>query len=58
MRVCEQLLESGLFVQGIRPPTVPDGSSRLRISLSALHTPDQINRLAEALAVCIQPVTP
>ncbi len=45
-----KLLENGLFVQPIRPPTVPEGTARLRITLSALHTSEDIARLAEALA--------
>lgn len=43
------LLEDGLFVQAIRPPTVPRGTARLRITLSAAHTPEQIEALAESL---------
>lgn len=38
MQFSEALLEEGLFAQGIRPPTVPDGTSRLRFTLMATHT--------------------
>jgi len=43
------LLERGMLVAAIRPPTVPRGTSRLRISLMCDHTAEQIDRLAEAL---------
>jgi 8-amino-7-oxononanoate synthase len=44
------LLERGFFVQPIRPPTVAEGTARLRITLSAEHTTDQVAALSEAVA--------
>jgi len=43
------LRERGLLVGAVRPPTVPLGSSRLRITASAAHTAEQIARLMGAL---------
>jgi 8-amino-7-oxononanoate synthase len=40
----------GFWVSAIRPPTVPDGKSRLRVTLSALHSPQDIDALLDALA--------
>ncbi len=45
----ERLLAEGILVPAIRPPTVPRGGSRLRISLTASHTLDQIQQLLDAL---------
>jgi glycine C-acetyltransferase len=49
MRACETLLEKGVFCQGIRPPTVPAGQCRLRLSVSALHTKEHLDRAIKAL---------
>ena len=49
MRCTERLLADGLFVQGIRPPTVPPGTARLRVGLSARHTSAQLEQLAASL---------
>ncbi len=50
MQASRRLLERGFFVAGIRPPTVPAGSSRLRITLSAAHRDTDVDALAAALA--------
>jgi 7-keto-8-aminopelargonate synthetase-like enzyme len=46
MELCERLLEHGVFAQGIRPPTVPEGSSRLRFTVMATHEPAELERAA------------
>ena len=50
MRLAAKLREVGYFIPGIRPPTVPEGESLLRISLCYHHTPAMIDRLLDALA--------
>jgi 8-amino-7-oxononanoate synthase len=47
-----RLQEQGLLVPAIRPPSVPQGTARLRISLTTGHTPETIERLVAALASC------
>lgn len=44
-----KLAERGLLVPAIRPPTVPVGTARLRVSLSAAHSEDEVRRLTGAL---------
>lgn len=50
MAVAAKLAEQGFWVGAIRPPTVPEGGSRLRISLCADHWPEQVEALLDALA--------
>jgi 8-amino-7-oxononanoate synthase len=48
MKFSDQLFANGVFAQGIRPPTVPPGTSRLRITLMATHSAAQIERALAA----------
>jgi len=45
----QRLLEKGILVQAIRPPTVPQGTARLRLTVTAAHTPEDLNQLLDAL---------
>ena len=47
--IAGKLASRGILVPAIRPPTVPRGTARLRISLSAAHTPDDVRALCDAL---------
>jgi len=46
------LEECGLLVTAIRPPTVPEGEARLRVTLSAAHSHDDLDSLLQALLDC------
>lgn len=52
-KTSEMLLDDGFLVQAIRPPAVPEGTARLRITVSALHERKDIDRLVEALSKII-----
>jgi 8-amino-7-oxononanoate synthase len=49
MRICELAIESGVFAQAIRPPTVPQGTSRLRLAVMATHSKDELREAARVL---------
>ena len=49
LQLSEHLLTLGMLVPAIRPPTVPKGTARLRISLSAAHSEQDVMRLVDAL---------
>jgi 8-amino-7-oxononanoate synthase len=49
MSLCEATLERGVFAQAIRPPTVPTGTSRLRLAVMASHTPEELREAARVI---------
>jgi len=55
LALSDSLRRQGVLVSAIRPPTVPAGTSRLRITLTAGHDEDQIDRLLDALDIARQP---
>ncbi len=57
LRLSEALLERGLLITAIRPPTVPVNTARLRVTLSAAHTEVQVDQLTEQLSKLIKQQT-
>ena len=52
LEISEYLRTKGLLISAIRPPTVPQGTARLRITLSATHKPGHVEQLLDALQSC------
>ena len=57
LALSERLRANGLLISAIRPPTVPAGTARLRITLSAAHSEPQVDRLLEELQDCRDALT-
>ena len=49
-RMADKLLERGIYVIGFSYPVVPQGQARIRLQMSAAHTPEQIDRAVTAFA--------
>ncbi len=56
MALCELALERGVFAQGIRPPTVPAGTSRLRLTVMATHEPAELREAAATLGAAAREI--
>ncbi|MDO8518618.1 MAG: 8-amino-7-oxononanoate synthase [Deltaproteobacteria bacterium] len=52
MELSEKLFEQGIWAQGIRPPTVKEGTARIRLTLMATHTKEHLDRCLTALQKC------
>jgi 8-amino-7-oxononanoate synthase len=49
LALCERALDHGIFAQAIRPPTVPEGGSRLRLAVMATHTVEELRHAAQVI---------
>ncbi|MBO0212230.1 8-amino-7-oxononanoate synthase [Vibrio sp. Vb2880] len=54
LHVASAMRDAGFWMTAIRPPTVPSGSARLRITLTAHHTPQHIQQMADTLKQCVE----
>jgi len=52
--IANRMKESGIWMTAIRPPTVPVGTARLRITLTANHSPEQVSQLTHSLKSALQ----
>ena len=58
MALCERALEGGVFAQGIRPPTVPEGTSRLRFTVMSSHSPRELEVAAKTVGAAARELGP
>jgi 8-amino-7-oxononanoate synthase len=56
MELCERAIERGVFAQGIRPPTVAEGSSRLRLTVMATHRVAELRHAAKLIAAAAREI--
>ncbi len=56
MELCERVLGRGVFAQGIRPPTVPEGSSRLRFTVMATHRAGELKQAAKLVGAAAREI--
>lgn len=54
---CARALDDGVFAQAIRPPTVPEGTSRLRLTVMATHRPAELRAAAQTIANAVRAVS-
>jgi glycine C-acetyltransferase/8-amino-7-oxononanoate synthase len=57
LAIAEELQENNLYVKAVRPPTVPEGSARLRFSITRYHQEDDLKRCAKLVAASIRNIS-